>query len=150
MIDEAIKPNDILRVVAVHDSPERPEAFRHSHWARPSAHRRQQEQCYPNRGTLNMFSHGPSHVAGSIIEVVDVRYRVPRVHFFQFCGLRRAPTSRLLIGTRSQRKQCFSQLYEIKEADQMKFLLVVALLGLVLTPILILESLTQPVKPGQA
>jgi hypothetical protein len=36
------------------------------------------------------------------------------------------------------------------EADQMKLLLVVALLGLVLTPILILESLTQPVKPGQA
>ena len=30
----------------------------------------------------------------------------------------------------------------------MKLVLVVALLGLVLTPILILESLTQPVKPG--
>ena len=32
----------------------------------------------------------------------------------------------------------------------MKLVLVVALLGLVLTPILVLESLTQPVEPGQA
>ena len=36
------------------------------------------------------------------------------------------------------------------DENQMKLVLVVALLGLVLTPILVLESLTQPVKPGQA
>jgi hypothetical protein len=36
------------------------------------------------------------------------------------------------------------------EANQMKLALLVALLGLVLTPILVLESLTQPVKPEQA
>ena len=32
----------------------------------------------------------------------------------------------------------------------MKLVVVVALLGLVLAPILVLESLTQPVKPGHA
>jgi hypothetical protein len=36
------------------------------------------------------------------------------------------------------------------EENQMKLVLVVALLGLVLMPIFILESLTPPVKPGQA
>jgi hypothetical protein len=145
MIDEAIKPNDILRVVAVHDSLSGREAFRHSHWARPSARRRRQEQCYPDCGTLNMFSHGLSRssVAGSIIEVIDIGDRAARVHRFRFCRLRCAPSggsterldsaaldrpggwnderffgsvlknSRLLIGIRSQCKQCLRQLFEI-------------------------------------
>jgi hypothetical protein len=76
MIDKSIKSNDILKVVAVHDSLCGRKGFHHAHGSRPSARRQQQEQCHPNRGTSEMLSHGPSRtsVAGSIAGIRKVGY----------------------------------------------------------------------------
>jgi hypothetical protein len=88
MIDKAIKSNDILHIVAVHDGLSGREAFDHSHWARPSGRRRQQEQGQPDRGTLNVFSHGLSRtpVAAFMIEAIDGGYKVDHMRRFRAVG----------------------------------------------------------------
>jgi hypothetical protein len=76
MIDKSIESNDVLKVVAVHDSLSGWKGFRHVHGPRPSAGCKQREQCYPNRGMSITLSHGRSRspVAGSITGIVEIGY----------------------------------------------------------------------------
>ena len=53
---KSIGSNDVLKVVAVHDSLSGREGFHHVHGPRPSARCQQREQCYPDRVECPSFS----------------------------------------------------------------------------------------------